>query len=161
MNKLNSLGIGPKIAGITLPWLAAVIYLAYKSESSFSIFENENKIIFFIGLALVIIGSIIYFLTIPLLLKGLKETKLVTTGTYYLCRNPLYAAILLLIVPGISLLMNSWLILTTSIVAYIVFKIFIKSEVAEMETFFGDEYRKYRAETPEFFPFPVKKWFMS
>lgn len=57
--------------------------------------------------------------------------------------------------------MNSWLVLTTSIVAFTLFKIFIKSEYAEMEKFFGDDYRKYKAETPEFFSFPIKKWFRS
>jgi len=100
-----------------------------------------------------------YFLTAPALLKGLKETKLMTTGTFYLCCNPLYSSIILLIIPGISLMMNSWLVLTTSLVAYVLFKIFIKSEYSEMEKFFGDDFKKYRAETPEFFPFPWKKWF--
>ncbi len=76
-----------------------------------------------------------------------------------LCCNPLYASFLLLIIPGISLMMNSWLIMTTSIAGYIVFKIVIRSEYTEMEKFFGDEYIKYRKSTPEFFPFPVKKWF--
>jgi protein-S-isoprenylcysteine O-methyltransferase Ste14 len=159
MNKLNSLGIGPKIAGIALAWLAVVIFIAQKSKCSFVYLHDKNNILFFIGIAFIIVGSVMYFFTIPSLMKGLKNTKLITTGTFYLCRNPLYAAILLFVVPGISLLMNSWLVLTISIVAYIGFKIFIKSEVAEMEKFFGDEYRKYKAETPQFLPFPVKKWF--
>jgi protein-S-isoprenylcysteine O-methyltransferase Ste14 len=161
MNKLNFLGIGPKIGVIALLWLVVTVLFSLKFTSSFSYFAAGNKILFFSGLVFVITGSIMYFLTIPSLLKGLKETKLVTTGTYYLCCNPLYASILLFIVPGISLLMNSWPVLTTSIVAYISFKFFIKSEVAEMEKFFGDDYRKYRSETPEFFPFPIKKWFRS
>jgi protein-S-isoprenylcysteine O-methyltransferase Ste14 len=57
--------------------------------------------------------------------------------------------------------MNSWLVLTTSIVAYILFKFYIRKEYAEMEKFFGDEFRNYKSITPEFFPFPVKKWFRS
>jgi protein-S-isoprenylcysteine O-methyltransferase Ste14 len=161
MNKLKFMGIGPKIGGIALPWLAVAIFFTLRFKGSFTYFKDGNKILFFIGLALVITGSILYFFTAPALLKGLKETKLVTTGTFYLCCNPLYAAIILFIFPGISFMMNSWLVLTTSIVAFTVFKIFIKSEYAEMEKFFGDEYRKYRAETPELFPFPIKKWFRS
>jgi protein-S-isoprenylcysteine O-methyltransferase Ste14 len=102
-----------------------------------------------------------YLLTAPALLKGLKETRLVTTGTYYLCCNPLYSSLLLIIIPGISFMMNSWLVVTTSIVGYILFRIFIKSEYAEMEKFFGDDFIRYRAETPEFIPLPVKKWFRS
>jgi len=44
-------------------------------------------------------------------------------------------------------------------VAFTLFKIYIKSEYAEMEKFFGEAYQKYSAETPELFPFPSKKWF--
>jgi len=159
MNKLNFMGIGPIIGGIALPWLALTFYFSVKFKNTFTFVEDETRIIYYVGLALVIIGAILYFLTIPALLKGLKETKLITTGTYYLCRNPLYTAIILFIIPGISFMMNSWLIITTSIIAYILFKFFIKREYAEMEKFFGDNYRRYSAETPEFFPFPKNKWF--
>lgn len=159
MNKLNFLGIGPKIGAVTFPWLAVAIYFSVKFKSLFAFAENGSRALFYTGLALIIIGAIMYFLTAPALLKGLKETKLMTTGTFYLCCNPLYSSIILLIIPGISLMMNSWLVLTTSLVAYVLFKIFIKSEYAEMEKFFGDDFKKYRAETPEFFPFPWKKWF--
>jgi protein-S-isoprenylcysteine O-methyltransferase Ste14 len=159
MNKLNFMGIGPIIGGIALPLLAVTIFLTVKYKGSFTYFDDGNNILYFIGLALVIIGAIIYLLTAPFLMKGLKQTKLLTNGTYFLCCNPLYSAIILFIIPGISLMMNSWLVLTASIVAYTLFKIFIKKEYAEMEKFFGDDYRKYRTETPEFFPLPVKKLF--
>ncbi len=161
MNKLNFMGIGPKIGGIVLPWLAVAIFLTLKFKNTFSYFEESNRILYYIGLALLIIGLIFYLLTVPALLKGLKETRLVTTGTFYLCCNPLYSSIILFIIPGISLMMNSWLVLTTSIVGFTLLKILINSEYTEMEAFFGDDFRKYRAVTPEFFPFPVKKWFRS
>jgi protein-S-isoprenylcysteine O-methyltransferase Ste14 len=155
------MGIGPKIGGIILPWLAISIFLTLKFKNYFTYLEDDNKILFFSGLVLIIIGSIMYFLTAPALLKGLKRTKLIVTGTYYLCCNPLYASIIIFIIPGISLMMNSWLIITTSIIGFHLCKIFVKSEYAEMEKFFGNDFRKYRAETPEFFPFPIKKWFKS
>lgn len=155
------MGIGPKVGAIVLPWLAIAVFMTIKYKTSFVYFADSNRILFFTGLALVIAGSLLYFLTVPVMLKGLINTKLITTGTYYLCCNPLYASIMLLIIPGVSLMMNSWLVLTTSIAGFILLKIFIKSEYAEMEKFFGDDFRKYRKETPEFFPFPVKKLFRS
>lgn len=161
MNKLNFMGIGPKIGVIVLPWQAIAIFFTKKISSTFVYFEEFIKILYFIGLALLIIGTVFYLLTVPSLYKGLKNTRLVTTGTYYLCCNPLYTSIMLLIIPGISFMMNSWLVLTTSIIGIILCKIFIKSEYAEMESFFGDDFRKYRNETPEFFPFPFKKLFRS
>lgn len=157
MKNLSFMGIGPKIGAIVLPWLTLAIFFSTKFRSTFVYFEDVNRILFFAGLVILITGSVMYLLTIPLLLNGLKHTKLITSGTYYLCCNPLYTSILLLIIPGISLMMNSWLVLTTSVVGMIFCKIYIKQEYAEMEKFFGDDYRKYRNETPEFFPFPVKK----
>ena len=74
-----------------------------------------------------------YFFAAPALLRGLKETRLITGGAYYLCRNPLYAAIILFIIPVTSFLLNSWLVLTTSLVAFTLFKVFIKREYVEME----------------------------
>jgi len=161
MKKLNYMGIGPKIGGVVLPWLAVAIFLTLKFKGSFHYSEGGGRIFFFTSLALVIVGSIMYFLTVPALLKGLKQTRLVTDGTYYLCRHPLYTSILLFVIPGISLMMNSWLILTASLIGFALLKIFIKSEYEEMEKFFGDDYRKYMNQTPEFIPFPVKKWLKS
>ena len=159
MNKLNFMGIGPKVGIFVFPWLALTVFFSLKFKDTFAYLEDTNQIIVIAGIALVSVGLVFYGLTIPSLMKGLKETKLVTTGTFYLCCNPLYASILLFVLPGISLWMNSWLVLTTSISGYIVLKVFIKSEYTEMEKFFGNEYRTYRAETPEFFPFPIRKLF--
>jgi protein-S-isoprenylcysteine O-methyltransferase len=158
MNKLNFFGIGPKIGRIALPWLAVTVFVSIKFRATFTYIENGNRILFYAGLAFLVSGLLIYFLTLPLLLKGLKETKLVTNGSYYLCCNPLYSAIILFMIPGISFIMNSWLVLTACVVAYTAFKITIKKEYAEMEKFFGKEYLEYKSRTPEFIPFPLKKW---
>jgi protein-S-isoprenylcysteine O-methyltransferase Ste14 len=104
-----------------------------------------------------IFGLGFYFSTVRLLLKGLRETRLVTNGAFSLCQNPLYSSIILFIIPALSLIMNSWLILTSCIVGYIMFKIYIKKEYTELEHIFGEDYIKYRNETPEFFPWASKK----
>ena len=161
MNKLNAMGIGPKVGGIVLPWLALAVFFSVKFKSSFAYLENDSRILFFVGIAFLSIGALLYLFTLPALLKGLKETKLVTTGTFYLCCNPLYSSLILFIIPGVSFMMNSWLVLTTSIIGFTLLKIFIRSEYMEMEKFFGSEFRKYRAETPEFLPFPIRKWFKA
>lgn len=156
MKKLNFFGIGPKIAIIMLPWLAIAIIISSFRKELFK-FTVNNDLILFAGIALMVIGLIFYFSTVRLLLSALKETRLMTKGAYSLCQNPLYAAIILFIIPALSLILNSWLVLTTSVIGYILVKIHIKKEYRELETFFGEDYRKYREQTPEFFPFPVKK----
>jgi protein-S-isoprenylcysteine O-methyltransferase Ste14 len=156
MNKLNFLGIGPKIAVVLLPWLGTAIVLSC-IKIDFVRYRSEGPDILLItGIVLMTAGLIFYFSTVRMLLKGLKETRLITTGPYSLCQNPLYASLILFIIPALSLILNSWLILTSSIVGYILFKIYIKSEYNELEKFFGEDYLKYKKATPEFFPFSMK-----
>jgi len=159
MAKLNFFGAGPKIGRITLPWLALTIVLTLIKNDLFVFTSDSRANLNLAGAVLLAVGLLSYFITVRSLLKGLKEGKLVTTEGFFFCQSPLYASILLFIIPAVALLMNSWLILTTTLVGYLVFKTCIKTEYAELEKTFGDAYLKYRKETPEFFPFPLNKLF--
>jgi protein-S-isoprenylcysteine O-methyltransferase Ste14 len=156
MNKLNYLGIGPKIAIVLLPWLATTIILSTAIHEHIKYTSDYINYLLIAGIILMIIGFGFYFSTVKLLLKGLRETRLVTSGAYSLCQNPLYSSIILFIIPALSFILNSWLIITSSIIGYILFRIFIRNEYQELEKVFGDEYLKYRNRTPEFFPFSLK-----
>ena len=158
MHKLNYLGIGPKIGIVSIPWLLATIIAGSNKFVSFAYSTRNTNTLLLFGIALLIIGLILYFTTLKLLLKGIKETRLITTGSYSICQNPIYSVYLLILIPSLSLIFNSWLILTSSIVGYILFKIFIISEYKELEKIFGLDYLKYKNETAEFLPCPLKKW---
>lgn len=156
MEKLSFFGVGPKMGRILVPWLAISIILSIVIKEAFRYSENHRGLLI-AGIILMVFGLIFYFSTIRLLLKGLKETKLVTGGAYSLCQNPLYASIILFIIPALSFLMNSWLVLTTSFAGYVLCKVYIDKEYHELEKFFGEEYLEYKKRTPEFFPLPFKK----
>lgn len=157
MNRLNPLGIGPKIAIVLLPWLAVSIILSRMPEKYFVYFRDNSHILLISGIVLMVVGLVFYLSAARFLLKGLKETRLITSGPYSICQNPLYVSLILFIIPSLSLILNSWLVLTSSIVGYFLFKLFIKSENRELEKFFGEDYLKYKRETPEFFPLPFAK----
>ncbi|MHC1775809.1 MAG: isoprenylcysteine carboxylmethyltransferase family protein [Lentimicrobium sp.] len=157
MKKLSFLGIGPKIARIAIPYLLVTILLSIFYNETFVYSLLHARSLFITGIVLMAAGLIFYLITVRLLLTGLRQTRLITTGTYYCCQNPLYAGLIMMIIPALSLLMNSWLVLTTSFIAYYVFSRQIRSEYEEMKLFFGDDYLKYRNETPEFLPFPFRK----
>ncbi len=157
MKKLSFLGIGPKIAVVFLPWLAVTIVASILYKDIFVYTHSKNKIILVAGILFMAFALIFYFSTVRLLLSGLKETKLVTKGSFALCQNPLYMAIILLIVPALSLILNSWLVLTSSLAGYLMMALYIKDEYSELEHFFGEEYLKYKKETPEFFPLRLRK----
>ncbi|MFZ4522204.1 MAG: methyltransferase family protein [Bacteroidales bacterium] len=159
MNKLKMFGVGPKIGKTAFPFALFGIIAPLFWPQWFNFVEVLHPFLYPAGLALFITGIISYGVSVKFLLKGLKNTTLVTTGPFYLCRNPLYTSIILLLIPGVSLIINSWPMLMVSIVAYIRFRMLIAAEYTEMATFFGKEWERYRSNTPEFFPFPVKKWF--
>jgi len=158
MKKLSFFGVGPKIGRVLLPWLAFTILLSWTIPQFFNFTPERNSTLINSGIILLIVGLVFYFSAVRILLKGLEETRLVTKGPYYLCQNPLYVAIILFVIPALALLLNSWLILTSTLVGYILLKIFINKEYVELEKFFGPDYLKYKSETPEFFPLPIKKW---
>ena len=153
MKKLDFFGAGPKIGRIALPWLAATIILTLVFSAVFTFGLAAKPSLFIAGSIILAAGLILYAVTVRSLLKGLKETRLVTTGLYRVCQNPLYAVIMLLIIPGIALMMNSWIILTTPVAGYMVFRRYISQEYKEMTEVFGEDYIKYHERTPEFFPF--------
>lgn len=159
MPKLNFLGIGPRIASVLLPWLVLTIVLSTHYKSLFAFIPGKSSILLISGIVLLVFGLVFYGSTVRLLLKGLNETRLVTNGAFSLCQNPLYSSIILFIIPALSLILNSWLVLTSSLAGYILFKINIRKEYIELEKFFGEDYKRYKNETPEFFPFPIRKWF--
>jgi protein-S-isoprenylcysteine O-methyltransferase Ste14 len=153
MAKLNFYGVGPKIGRIALPYLAVSIILTLLFPALFTFGAEAKKPLLIVGAILLISGLALYFATVKKLLDGLKNSKLVTSGTFRYCRNPLYAFLILMVIPGLGLMLNSWIILTTTIPGYIVFKVYIREEYREMESFFGETYREYSKKTPEFFPF--------
>jgi protein-S-isoprenylcysteine O-methyltransferase Ste14 len=157
MNKMDFYGIGPKIGRVLIPWLALTIVLSC-TTNRFNFYTERISGMTISGAILLVFGLIFYFSSVRLLLNGLKEGKLVTTGTFSLCQNPLYMSFILFLIPAIALLLNSWLVLTTCLVGFILLKIYVSIEYEILEETFGEEYLKYKSETPEFFPLPFKKW---
>lgn len=157
MKKMDFFGVGPKIGIALIPWWAVTILLS--CITNWFTFTPESSTGLMLGGAILLLfGLLFYFYSVRLLLNGLKEGKLVTHGTFYLCQNPLYISFVLFFIPATALLLNSWLVLTSSLVGLILVKVYVSNEYQVLEEIFGDEYRRYKAETPEFIPLPLKKW---
>ena len=152
MKRLSSYGTGPKIGLATLPYLIISVTFTVLYPVIFTFPVSAKPATLFVGVLLLLVGSVLYLYTSRQLMKGVREKRLVVTGCYRWSRNPLYACITLAIMPGFALLMNSWLVLLTSVVGYLAFRRLIHGENAELEASYGEEYRNYCARTPEFFP---------
>jgi protein-S-isoprenylcysteine O-methyltransferase Ste14 len=81
-----------------------------------------------------------------------RYDRLCTTGPYRLVRHPIYAGAILLAASGVSLLFNSWVILLLPVIMYAAYSLLVRKEETMMTAVFGEEYRRYAAQTGRLFP---------
>ena len=78
------------------------------------------------------------------ILKAFREQRLLTDGFFAVFPNPMYAAFVLAIVPGLALVLDSWLVLTGSVVVYALFRALVPGEDRWLKEKFGATYEEYR-----------------
>ena len=105
-----------------------------------------------VAIILLCIGIPLYMKTLKVIKAAYKKQELITNGIFSTCRNPLFAVVIFLLLPGIILFFNSWILLTIPCFMYIMFKILIRREEYLMEKEFGQEYIKYKDNTSALFP---------
>lgn len=137
------IGVAPKIAIPTFIYILIVIFIDYILKPAFIITQNNNTTLMMLGILLIIPGIIIVISVAKKLRKSFSANTLMTEGLYKIVRNPMYTSYLILIIPGICFLFNSWLVLTPVIFNYILMQIFIKEEYKYLEEKFGEEYKIY------------------
>ena len=146
-------GVGPRIL-MTAGAYAAVAGLVTWLWPEVCLVTAVRYPVFLVaGIALLVVG-------IPMLIVAGKAAtiaynsdKLATAGIFGLVRNPIYSAWIVFNIPGIVLLIRSWPLFLTPLVAYLAFKAKIGREDEYLEKRFGEDYRRYKAEVNELVPF--------
>ena len=136
-------GVAPQIAIPTLIYMLITIIIDNLTKPFFKITQSNYSKLLIVGILLILIGIIIVVNMAQKLRKSFNANILMTGGLYKIFRNPMYVSYLMLIIPGICLLVNSWLVFTTIIINYILFQIFIKKEYNYLEEKYGEEYKFY------------------
>jgi protein-S-isoprenylcysteine O-methyltransferase Ste14 len=155
--QMSIFGVGPKIARVSIAYLLVTVGLSLLFRKIFIIPLVPPKILLLEGIFLMIIGLAVNLLSALPIIKAVKEGKLITTGYYSICRNPMYSSFIFLTVPGLGLALNSWLVITTSIIICIALYKFIPGEEILLEKTFGDEYRAYKKKVSRIIPFFIMK----
>lgn len=155
-NGMTLFGCGPKLALISLPYilLSTIITIFYPEFLSF---RSHNPLVFLItGGILVMAGLVFWIYSAVYFIKNFKPGVLLTSGPFGLCRNPIYSAIIIFILPGTGLTLQSGLLLTIPVVLYIGFKLTIHGETIILRRIFGEEYEKYESSVNEILPMPAR-----
>jgi protein-S-isoprenylcysteine O-methyltransferase Ste14 len=145
-------GVGPRIGLIAGAYVAAAAMATHLRPQWFAIPWVPYPVLAAAGASLAAASIAVYVLTARTLLRALREDRLATTGPYAFCRHPLYALWIFLLLPAVGLLLASWLVTTSAVVAYLVARVCVRREDAQLAARFGDEYERYRRRVNQFFP---------
>jgi len=155
-HKLTFYGVGPKMTLTLVPFIVLLGTLNIIFSPAFQLPINQIWMIP-IGIVLIIIGIIIFIKSEILLRKTYKASELLVTGFYGHVRHPMYGSFILFIIPGIVIVINSWILFFLPFIFYIIFRIFIKQEESYCLKKFGEKYTHYKKNVYAIFP-KLKKY---
>ena len=150
--RMSFWGVGPAIGMPTACYAAAALVATVEWPAAFAIAVLPYPYLATAGGTLLAIGVAWYAVAVRTVHQAYGEKRLVTDGIYALCRHPIYAGWVLLILPALGLLMNSWLLLSTALVMYVLTRIHVRREEEDLEARFGDRYLHYKRRTNAIFP---------
>jgi protein-S-isoprenylcysteine O-methyltransferase Ste14 len=141
--KMSLMGVAGKILIVLLISLGVTAGISYLSKPLFRITENYNQLVF-IAVSMAIVGFALNLIAAFGMLSAHRKEQLATGGLYSLFLNPMYTFQILITVPGLLLLFNSWFVMITVVPVFIAFKVFVKEEERYLEEKFGKEYQEYK-----------------
>lgn len=150
--KMSFEGASPLIFGLTIVYSLPVIVSTILLWQTFQVRLVSRLALVVLGALLLLAGIPLYLIVLREITSGFKAHRLLTEGAFSLCRNPLFAVVIFLLIPGVLLFFGSWLLLTIPLFMYVMFKIFIRREEVVLEQAFGKAYVKYRMAVPAIVP---------
>ncbi len=150
--KMSRWGTGPIFTALSISYGAVILVISHSFYPFFQIKFIPYWLFVILGVFLIAIGIPLFIVSVIIVSRAYKADELVTNGIYRCCRHPLYASWVVFIVPGIALLVNSWLWLTIPVFMYLILCQFVKKEEVYLESVFGSEYLRYKQKVPCIFP---------
>jgi protein-S-isoprenylcysteine O-methyltransferase Ste14 len=152
--RLSRFGIGPRIVLATATYAALASAATYFWPGMCLLQWLPRGILLALGTILVVLGIPMWLVAAVTVMRAYNRDQLVTSGVFAACRHPLYAAWIVLILPGLTLPTRSWPLMLTPLMAYAVFKRLIHKEDDYLELRFGAPYLEYRKKVNEIIPIP-------
>jgi len=157
MGKMSRWGIGPIFAFLSIFYGVIMLLLTCYYYPIFQIKSIPYRVLAVFGWIFIVIGIPSYIISLIAVVRAYNAGNLVTTGIFRCCRHPLYASWVVFIVPGIVLLVNSWVCLTIPIFMFVILRILVNREEIYLEEVFGSVYREYKRKVPCILPYGLLK----
>jgi protein-S-isoprenylcysteine O-methyltransferase Ste14 len=151
--KMSRWGIGPIFASLSIGYGLIMLIVSRYFYPYFQIELLPYRFLTILGITLFLIGIPFFLISVVTVMRAYNADNLVTSGIFRCCRHPLYASWVVFIVPGIVVLVNSWIVLTTPVLMYIILYILVQKEEIYLEKIFGSEYFDYKKRVPIILPY--------
>jgi protein-S-isoprenylcysteine O-methyltransferase Ste14 len=126
--RMSVMGIGHKAGSLVGGCLVLTATLSYVFSPLFRITGSSYGVLLTVGIILAASGFSLNLAAAFQMLRAYKKDRLATKGLYHVFLHPMYFFMLFVTLPGITLLFNSWLVLTAVPVGIAAVKYFVKEE---------------------------------
>jgi protein-S-isoprenylcysteine O-methyltransferase Ste14 len=141
--KLKALvGAGDRVMGLTLPFIVIGVAANIIWPAVFRMGSGRGGLI--AGIILLVIGLPLWITSVVQILVWVPRKTLITTGPFRLMLHPLYTSVALLVLPGVGLVLDTWLGFALGAVLYLSSRIFSPAEEKLLDRYFPTEYPAYR-----------------
>jgi protein-S-isoprenylcysteine O-methyltransferase Ste14 len=135
-------GQGDRIISLTLPFMVVGIVANILWPRLFMLGIGTGGLI--AGMVLLAIGVPVWGSSVALVLINVPRKRLITTGPFAIIPHPMYTAVALLVLPGIGLVLDTWVGAGIGAALYVASRIYSPKEDAIMKKIFPAEYPAYR-----------------
>jgi protein-S-isoprenylcysteine O-methyltransferase Ste14 len=150
--KIGLFGVGPWLVLIGIVYFLNAEIISLDHAKDFRMLFVSRQVDAGAGMILFAFGFLVFIWAQAVFLLGWHKDQLVTTGPFRLCRHPMYAAWILIMLPAVGLIAHSWLVMANVAVVYVAFKLLIPREDRKLEAAFASDYLAYRSQTHELLP---------
>jgi protein-S-isoprenylcysteine O-methyltransferase Ste14 len=142
MKPTSLIGVGDKLARVTLPILAVGLVLNILVPSVFKV-GGPPPLLRTISIVLLIPGVVLWLWAVALIILKAAKGELITSGPYALVKHPIYTSVALLVLPWIGFLFNTWLGALVGLVLYIGSRLYAPEEEVLLAKTFGPAWEAY------------------
>ena len=142
MHLKELVGAGDRIAALTLPLGALGLVANILWPAAFRMGLGPAGRL--VGAAFLLVGVPLWLTSVVQILVHVPRGRLITGGPFAIVLHPIYTSVALLVLPGLGLLLESWLGPAVGALLYVSTRLFAPAEERELAARFPDAYPRYR-----------------